>query len=45
MNKNVTKVTLNLSSNIVTDGNTNFPHKLLLANTRISVIDEAFANG
>ena len=33
--KNVTKVTLNLSSNVTGDTNddTNFPHKLLLNNT------------
>ena len=44
MNKNGTQITLNLSSNILTDDNINFPHKLLLANTQISAIDKAFAN-
>ena len=36
--KNVTKVTLNLSSNIVgdSDNKNNFPHKLLLTNTQVS---------
>ena len=36
--KNVTRVTLNLSSNVVSDSydETNFFHKLLLTNTQVS---------
>ena len=46
--KNSTEVTLNLSSNVVGDSNdkNNFPHKfLLLTNTQVSKLREAFANG
>ena len=45
--KNVTEVTLNLSSNLMKNSNdeTNFPHKLLLTNTQVSKICKAFANG
>ena len=45
--KNRTQVTLNLSSNVAGDSNdgTNFPHKLLLTNTELSRLFEAFANG
>ena len=41
------QVTLNLSSNVVGDSNdeTNFPHKLLLTDTKVSKICKAFANG
>ena len=41
-----TKVTLNLSSNVVDDsiGETNFPHRLLLTNTRVSRLRKTFAN-
>ena len=44
--KNGTKVTLNLSSNIVGDSNdeNNFPHKSLLTNTKVSKLRKAFAN-
>ena len=45
--KNVTEVTLILSSNVVghfIDDN-NFPHKLLLTNTKVSKLPKAFANG
>ena len=44
--KNGTKVTLNLSSNIVGDSNdeNNFPHKSSLTNTPVSKIRKAFAN-
>ena len=44
--KNGTKVTLNLSSNIVGDSNdeNNFPHKLSLTNTQVSKLRKAFAN-
>ena len=36
--KNSAKVTLNLSSNLIgnSDDETNFPHKLLLTNTKVS---------
>ena len=45
--KNGTKVTLNLSSNLIGSSNdeTNFPHKLLLTNTQVTKIRKAFANG
>ena len=45
--KNGTKVSLNLSSNVIGGFNdaTNFPHKLLLINTQDSRICKAFANG
>ena len=45
--ENGTKVTLNISSNIVGDANdeNNFPHKKLLTNTQVSKIRKAFANG
>ena len=41
-----TKVTLNLSSNVVDDsiGETNFPHRLLLTNTLVSRLRKTFAN-
>ena len=44
--KNGTRVTLNLSSNIIDDSNdkNNFPHKLLLTNTRVSRLRKAFSN-
>ena len=44
--KNGTEVTLNLSSNVISDSNhdTNFPHKLLLTKTHISKLCKAFAN-
>ena len=43
--KNGTKVTLKLSSNVVGDSNdeNNFPHELLLTNTRVSKRLKAFA--
>ena len=45
--KNGTKVTLNLSLNVVNDSNneTNFPHKVLLTDTQVPRIHKAFANG
>ena len=45
--KSCTEVTLNLSSNMVSDSSneTNFPHKLLLTDTQVSGICKAFANG
>ena len=44
--KNVTGVTLNLSSNIISYSNDeiNFPHKLLLTNTQVSKLRKALAN-
>ena len=44
--KNVTKVTLKLSSNVVGDSNdeNNFLHKLLLTNAQVSKLRKAFAN-
>ena len=42
-----TQVALNLSSNVVGDSNNeiNFPHKLLLADTKVSKICKFFGNG
>ena len=44
--KNGTEVTLKISSNVVGDSNdeNNFPHKLLLTNTKVSKDRKAFAN-
>ena len=44
--RNGTKVTLNLSLNVVGDFNdeTNYPHKLFLTNTQVSKLRKAFAN-
>ena len=44
--KNGTKVTLNLSSNVVGDSSdeNNFPHKLLLTSTQVAKLRKAFAN-
>ena len=45
--KNETKVTLNLSSNLIENSNdgTNFPYKFLLTDTPVSKICKAFING
>ena len=45
--KNSTKVTLKISSNVVSYSNdeTNFPHKLLSANTKIWRLRKTFTNG
>ena len=45
--KNGTVLTLNLLSNIIGDFNdeNNFPHKLLLTNTKVSRLRKAFSNG
>ena len=45
--KNVTKITLNLSSNFIESSNdeTNFSHKLLLTNTQVLKIRKPFTNG
>ena len=44
--KNGTEVTLKISSNVVDDSNheNNFPHKLLLTNTKVLEPCKAFAN-
>ena len=46
MNKKLTEITLNLSSNLI--GNSNdeidFPHELLLTDTHVSEIRKAFLN-
>ena len=45
--KSGTEVTLNLSSHLIGNSNdeTNFPHKLLLTDTQVSKIRNAFQNG
>ena len=42
--KNENKVVLRLSSSMVGDNETNFPHKLLLPNRQVSNLRKAFAN-
>ena len=42
--KNETKVILRLSSNMVGDDETNFPHKLLLTNRQVVNLGIAFVN-
>ena len=42
--KNETEVVLQLSSNMIGDNETNFPHKLLLTNRQVSNLCKAFAN-
>ena len=42
--KNETEVILRLSSNMIGDNETNFPHKLLLTNRQVLNLREAFAN-
>ena len=42
--KDETEVVLKLSSNMIGDNETNFPHKLLLTNRQISNLCKAFAN-
>ena len=42
--ENETKVVLRLSSNMVGDDETNFPHKLLLTNRQVANLRKAFAN-
>ena len=41
--KNETEVVLRLSSNIIGDNETDFPHKLLLTNRQVANIRKAFA--
>ena len=40
--KNETEVVLRLSSNMIGDNETNFPHKLLLTNRQVSNLRKAF---
>ena len=42
--KNQTEVVLRLSSNMIGDDETNFPHKLLLTNRQVANLRKAFAN-
>ena len=42
--KSETEVVLRLSSNIIGDNETNFPHKLLLTNRQVSNLCKAFSN-
>ena len=42
--KKETEVFLRLSSNVIDDDETNFPHKLLLTNRQVSNLHKAFAN-
>ena len=42
--KNETEVFLRLSSNMIGDNETNFPHKLLLTNRQVASLPKAFAN-
>ena len=42
--KNETAVVLRLSSNMIGDDETNFPHKLLLTNRQVANLRKAFAN-
>ena len=42
--KNETEVVLRLSSDLIGDDETNFPHKLLLTNRQVANLHKAFAN-
>ena len=42
--KNETEVVLRLSSNMIGDNETKFPHKLLLTNRQVSILCKAFSN-
>ena len=42
--KNETEVVLRLSSNMIGDNETNFPHKLLLTNRQVANLHKTFAN-
>ena len=42
--KNENEVVSRLSSNMIGDNETNFPHKLLLTNRQVSNLRKAFAN-
>ena len=43
-NENENELVLRLSSNMIGDNETNFPHKLLLTNRQVSNLHKAFAN-
>ena len=42
--KNETEVVLRLSSNMIGDNESNFPHKLLLTNRQVATLPKAIAN-
>ena len=42
--KNENEAVFRLSSNMIVDNETNFPHKLLLINRQVSNLRKAFAN-
>ena len=42
--KNETEVVLRLSSNMISDNETKFPHKLLLTNRQVTNFHKGFAN-
>ena len=42
--KNESEVVLRLSSNVIGDNETNFPHKLLLTNRQVENLGKGFAN-
>ena len=42
--KNETEVVLRLSSNMIEDNETDFPHKLLLTNRQVANLRKAFTN-
>ena len=42
--KNEAEVILTLSSNMIGDNETNFPHELLLTNRQVSNLRKSFAN-
>ena len=42
--RNETEVVLRLSSNMIGDNETNFPHKLLLTNRKVSNLRKDFTN-
>ena len=42
--KNKNEVVLRLSSNMIGDDETNFPHRLLLTNRQVSILRKAFAD-
>ena len=43
-NENENELVLRLSSNMIGDNETNFPHKLLLTNRQVANLRKAFAN-
>ena len=44
MKMKISNVVLRLSSNMIGDDETNFPHKLLLSNRQVANLRKAFAN-